>query len=132
MYENSFSPDTNYMEAFRLAVDKLVAQKMPVPWRNKAIEDLTDAYIEQTGETPDSEQLIRLANYILQDDLSDKLPDKVARTEYPILSRGQIKLRLKRERAGGGMANHTKCKKPSRSRKKGYSEKCVEIKYTHK
>ena len=118
MYASRFSPGTDYRKSFCLAVDKLVAKKMPVPWRNKAIEDLTDAYITQTGEIPDSDQLVRLANYILQDDFSDKLPDKVTRTEYPFLSRGQYKLRLKRERASGGMVNHTKCKKPSRSRKK--------------
>ena len=122
MYASSFTPGTDYKNAFRLAVDKLVATKMPVPWRNKAIEDLTDAYITQTGEIPDSDELVRLANYILQDDFSDRLSDKVSRTEYPILSRGQYKVRLRRERAGGGMANHTKCKKPCRSRKKTMKE----------
>ena len=114
MYANSFSPGTDYKKAFRLAVDTLTETKMPVPWRNKAITDLTDAYIEQTGETPDSKQLTRLANYILQDDLSEKFPDKVTRTEYPFLSRGQTKLRLNRERASGELVNHTKGKKPSR------------------
>ena len=50
-----------------MAVDKLVTIKMPVPWRNKAVEDFTEAYIIQTGETPDSGQLTRLANYIIHD-----------------------------------------------------------------
>ena len=114
MYANSFTPRMDYKEAFRLAVDELVLKKTPVPWRNKAITDLTDAYIIQTGETPDSKQLTRLANYILQDDLLEKSPDKVTWTEYPILSRGQLKLRHRRERVNGGMVNHTKGKKPSR------------------
>ncbi|ACV64123.1 hypothetical protein Dtox_3397 [Desulfofarcimen acetoxidans DSM 771] len=89
-----FCQVTDYARFFRLAVDKLVSNNMPLPWRNKAIEDLTDAYITQTGEMPDREQLARLANYILQDDFSERLPDKVSRTEYPILSRGQYKLRF--------------------------------------
>ena len=114
MYANSFVPGANYKKAFRLAVDKLVSTKMPVPWRNKAIEDLTDAYITQTGEIPDSRQLTRLANYILQDDLLEKSPDKVTLTEYPFLSRAQMKLRQRRERVNGGMVNYTKGKKPSR------------------
>ncbi|ACV62733.1 hypothetical protein Dtox_1887 [Desulfofarcimen acetoxidans DSM 771] len=118
MYAGRFLPGTDYIRSFRLAVDKLISTKMPVAWRIKSIEDLTDAYIAQTGEIPDSEQLTRLANYILQDDFSERLPDKVSCTEYPILSRGQYKLRLRREKASGEMANHTRCKKPGKSRKK--------------
>jgi len=118
MYANSFTPGTDYKKAFRLVVDDLVSTKMPVPWRNKAIEDLTDAYITQTGETPDSRQLIRLANYILQDDLSEKFPDKVSRTEYPILSRGQLKLRYKREVSCGTLIHYSKGRKPSSKKKR--------------
>ena len=114
----NFKLGTDYKKAFRRAVNELLEEKMPVVWKNKAVQDLTDAYITQTGEIPDSDQLHRLANYILRDDLANKMPDKVSRTEYPFLSRGQLKLRLKRERASGGMVNHTKCKKPSRSKKK--------------
>ena len=96
MYAGRFAPGTEYKTAFRLAVDALIETKMPVPWRNKAITDLTDAYIEQTGKTPDIPQLTKLANYILQDDLLDKSPDKVTQTAYPFLSRGQLKLRHRR------------------------------------
>ena len=131
MYANNFSPGTDYKTAFSLAVDELTETKMPVPWRNKAIEDLTDAYVIQTGETPDSGQLTRLANYILQDDLSEKLADKVTRTEYPFLSRGQIKVRLKREWASGEMVNYTKGKKPSRSRKKNYEGDILSYQISH-
>ena len=123
MYANKFR-SAAFKAVFCEAVDKLVERKMPVPWRNKAIQDITDAYIRQTGEVPDNTQLTRLANYILQDDLSDKLSDKVSRTEYPFLSRGQIRLRYRRELACGVMNQFTRGKRPSR--KKHYHAKGAE------
>ena len=114
MYAGKFAPGSEYKTAFRLAVDALIETKMPVPWRNKVITDLTDAYIKQTGETPDSPQLGKLANYILQDDLLDKSPDKVTQTAYPFLSYCQLRLRHRRERVWGELLHFTKGTKPSR------------------
>lgn len=99
MYEGKFLKGTNYKKAFQAEVSKLVEIEMPVQWRIKAIEELTEAYFKQTGELPESEELNRLADFILKDDLTDKHPDKVTNAEYPILSEGQVKLRLKREKA---------------------------------
>ncbi|MFT4413209.1 hypothetical protein ACLM5H_05035 [Fredinandcohnia humi] len=96
-YMEKFQLNSDYKKAFEEAVTELIEINMPVQWKNKAVQDLTDAYIEQTGEIPDSLQLQRLANYILHEELKDKHPDKVANTEYPILSDRQVIIRSKRE-----------------------------------
>lgn len=109
MYKDSFAPATDFKSAFVGAVDELLAADMPTPWRIKAVDDLTAAYLEQTGQRPDAYQLSRLADYILRDDLSDPHPDKVSNTEYPFLSEGQFKLRRVRENSSGeGVAKFTK------------------------
>jgi hypothetical protein len=82
---------------FAREVEDLVQTYMPTSWRCQAVQVITDAYIEQTGESPDPDQLTILADYILMDDLKDTHPDKVANTEYPILSDGQLRLRFRRE-----------------------------------
>lgn len=87
----------NHRRMFEREVEALVLTYMPTPWRCQAVQVLTDAYIEQTGETPDPDQLTILADYILMDDLKDTHPDKVANIEYPILSAGQLRLRFRRE-----------------------------------
>lgn len=96
LYAGKFNgPD--HRRVFVREVEALVLVYMPTPWRCQAVQALTDAYIEQTGESPDPDQLTILADYILMDDLKDTHPDKVANTEYPILSEGQLRLRFRRE-----------------------------------
>jgi hypothetical protein len=94
-YENIFLKGTNYKATFSGEVDKLVKQDLTDEFKNKIIQALTDAYIEQTGEIPDSYQLSRLATWLVEDKEND--PDKVTNTEYPILSESQLKLRKRRE-----------------------------------
>jgi hypothetical protein len=95
LYENTFAIGTSYKETFVQEVDKLVKQDLTVEFKNKLVQGLTDAYVEQTGKVPDSYELQRLATWIVEDKSRD--PDKVTNTEYPVLSAGQMKLRHRRE-----------------------------------
>jgi hypothetical protein len=95
LYENIFVRGTDYKNTFVHEVDKLVKQDLTVEFKNKLIQGLTDAYVEQTGEVPDSYELSRLATWLVEDKEND--PDKVTNTEYPVLSESQIKLRKRRE-----------------------------------
>jgi hypothetical protein len=100
----------NYKRTFIDEVDRLTARDLPVQVRLKVVDDLIEAYFTQTGEIPDSNQLTRLADYLLKDELTDRHPDKVTRTEFPILSGDQQRLRGRRERARdtSRMTNDTK------------------------
>ncbi|MBC9785930.1 hypothetical protein H1S01_15700 [Heliobacterium chlorum] len=102
-YAGRFLPGTDYERAFKEEVTQLVKRDMPLRWRNQEVEDLTEAYFEQSRKVPDSLQLFWLANYILRDDLKDRCPDKLTRTDFPFLSKGQTKLRMNRERPTGDM-----------------------------
>jgi hypothetical protein len=95
LYENTFQLGTNFKATFTEEVDKLIAQDLTVEFKNKLVQGITDAYVDQTGEVPDSYELTRLATWIVEDKSRD--PDKVTNTEYPVLSAGQIKLRQRRE-----------------------------------
>jgi hypothetical protein len=95
LYENIFSIGTDFKTTFSNEVDKLIAQDLTVEFKNKLVQGLTDAYVDQTGKVPDSYELERLATWIVEDKSRD--PDKVTNTEYPVLSQGQIKLRHRRE-----------------------------------
>lgn len=102
MYEFCFEGD--YKASFAKAVDDLIVLDLPLDFRIGHIDLLIEAYFHQTGHKPDAYQLERLANYILKEDLTDPHPDKVTRTEYPILNEGQYKLRSDRERSGGDVS----------------------------
>ncbi|WP_227255926.1 hypothetical protein [Bacillus thuringiensis] len=58
--------------------------------RAKEIKSLTDAYIEMIGELPDSDQLERLSDLLLYEELHDKDRMKVRNNEYPIMSERQL------------------------------------------
>ncbi|MGE9877946.1 hypothetical protein [Bacillus velezensis] len=66
------------------------AGKMTRQERIEAITALSDAYFDSTGEHPEQSALERMANLVLYEELSDSHPDKVARTEYPIMSDEQL------------------------------------------
>jgi hypothetical protein len=105
IYDGRFTGD--YKTAFSEAVNELLAvNDMPVNFRISAVTVLTEAYYEQTGKRPPSDTLAQLADFILRDDLRDKDPDKVTKTEYPFLSKDQIKLRKARE-FPSELENHT-------------------------
>lgn len=88
--EHEFTAGTNYKETFIEAVQALVQYKFPTPWRVEAVKLLTEKYVEQTGERPDSKMLTRLTNYILAEDFAKPEKNKVQTTEYPFLSKNQF------------------------------------------
>lgn len=78
----------DYKKVFVEMVDELIAlaPELTRDQRIAQVEFLTDAYVDQTGERPDSYQLHRLADVILREELSDPHPDKITRNEFPIMS----------------------------------------------
>lgn len=101
-YDGLFRPGTDYKKTFKEEVDKLLAEQIDAQTRRTyAANKLIEAYTIQTGTRPDGYQLYRLANFLMTDVLKDKNPDKVSRTEFPVLSQWQIKTRNNRERKPG-------------------------------
>lgn len=99
-YEGRFV-DGDYKEAFKEMVSRFLNMNPipPLEFRNKAVDILGEAYLKQVGESPDGVQLNLLGNWILVDDLKNPHPDKVTNTEYPIMNKGQLRTRHKRELA---------------------------------
>ncbi|MEH7116949.1 hypothetical protein V7128_05910 [Neobacillus vireti] len=102
LYENLFITG-NYKTTFSEEVDKLIKQDLTDDFKMKLIQTLTDAYINQTGKVPDSYELSRLTTWLVEDKTND--PHKVSKTEYPILSHDQIKLRRRRELSNDNIEN---------------------------
>jgi hypothetical protein len=71
--------------------------KLPRVERFKAVEDLTDEYINARGKRPEPAQLDRLATLCLYEEVTDPFPDKMARDEYPIMSADQAERRDDKE-----------------------------------
>lgn len=87
----------DYKAAFIEAVDDLIAEKIEDrSERMKAVYELTEKYIHRVGIRPDVSQLKRLADYILQEELTDSHPDKMTINDSPIMSATQEE----RRRAG--------------------------------
>lgn len=95
----------DYKSIFTHEVDKLTKQDLTVEFKNKLVQALTDAYIDQTGKVPDNFELSRLATWIIEDKSND--PDKVTNTEYPVFSTEQMKLRWRRESVSDGIEDAT-------------------------
>ena len=60
---------------------------------------LTERYLALNDKIPPVSVLDRLATLILQNELADRHPDKMARNEYPLLSDSQAEERYKVERS---------------------------------
>lgn len=95
-YINSF--DTiftgDYKVLFEKEVDRLIELHFEVKDRKRAVEFLTDRYIEETGKRPLGSQLERLASHLLYESLEgDTRRDKMTIEEYPITTDQQIKRR---------------------------------------
>jgi hypothetical protein len=77
------------IEQFNEAIDALwtrtKAGLLPREARFKAIEEMTDKYIEASGKLPDTAQLDRLATLCLYEEVTDDTPYRIANTEYPIM-----------------------------------------------
>ncbi|MEV2661799.1 hypothetical protein ABNC42_14930 [Paenibacillus larvae] len=88
----------NDREAFNEAVAELIEKDIADrEERIKAVEALTDAYVDSTGQEPSAAQLERLTDYILLEEINDNSSDKVTQSEYPFFSDRQLERRYKRE-----------------------------------
>ncbi|WP_338433202.1 hypothetical protein [Clostridium tyrobutyricum] len=66
--------------------------------KNNTVKDITDYYYRQSGGYQcKPEMLAALADFILDDTLTNKDIDKVKNTEYPFLSYRQMKRRKQRD-----------------------------------
>lgn len=64
--------------------------------RIELVTNYTEQYFELEGMYPKSSKLQELADLLLMEELTNSHPDKVARTEYPILTGKQLVRRQKR------------------------------------
>lgn len=93
-----FKPKTDYKKAFEEAVNEIIDKNIEDRTeRIRAIDALIDEYVDAIGSAPDPKQLERLADYILREELLDRNPHKVRKTEYPIFTEAQLKRRRNRE-----------------------------------
>lgn len=65
--------------------------------RIELIRSITDDYVTNHGELPDAAELERLADAILDEELTDQSSRKIANVEYPHQNAGQRKRRSLRE-----------------------------------
>lgn len=59
------------------------------------IEMWTEVYYQVKGKMPERYELVKLADWLLADELKDKSRSKVQKKEYPILSKSQIERRFR-------------------------------------
>ncbi|MGM0846874.1 MAG: hypothetical protein ACQEUT_18100 [Bacillota bacterium] len=69
--------------------------------RIRRIDELCESYTVATRQKPDSYQLVRLADYILKEELTDKDSNKSKKVEYNFHSEDQELRRDKKETALG-------------------------------
>lgn len=90
-----------YIEEFELWAEELLeisASALPSDEeRVKQVDDRLEEYFSTVGTMPKVKVLNDLANYILSGELKNKDVDKVTNTEYPILSKTQLKRRLRKQ-----------------------------------
>lgn len=97
---------SNYKAELIEAIEELKkgAASLTREQRIERAQEITDAYVEQTGERPDPSALSRLADVILLEELSSKKSNKMSEPEYPIMSDRQKESRSigKRRRSKDG------------------------------
>lgn len=84
------------------AILKLVDEEGVAPSheiRNEIIETVFDAFIAQTKKVPSGVQVQRLANWLLLEEMTNNHPDKVSNTEFPFMTKRQLRTRYRREMA---------------------------------
>lgn len=88
---------TEYKEAFTDKAVELSKTKLKDcpnrEVRHEQVETMIEQYMEVTGNKPSSYILSKLGDYLLIEALKDADVDKVANTEYPVLSHTQLKRR---------------------------------------
>ena len=88
--------------------------------RRDIIQTLFSSYIEQTGKVPKGNQVQRLANWMLVENLTDPRPDKVAIEPFPFMSKRQLRTRHFRERPSDSISktrSHDDSEKPAKKRR---------------
>lgn len=84
-------PAFDYKTEFHDAVTDLIAEDITDRGeRMAAVHALTEAYVDSVGKPPAAEELTRLSDYILREELTDKRRNKVQDEEYPFLSESQL------------------------------------------
>lgn len=120
MTQPRFRGNLDYKTEFSAVIsgmfDNLIADRQA---RIAAVQALVEEYFVCVGEVPEGSELDRLADLILNEELTDKHPDKVTRTEYPFLSESQFARRRNNEtsldRAAESLdANGVDHRKPTR------------------
>ncbi|CDQ21751.1 hypothetical protein [Halobacillus karajensis] len=96
---NSYRSAYSTAIGFGNIVDDIIKRfkNTPVSERNVAVDQIAEEYLKKYGTKPDSYNLSKLANLILQDDLSNPDPYKVQNTEYNFHSKNQEGHRRRRE-----------------------------------
>lgn len=65
--------------------------------RIAAVQQVLALCCETAGHFPEQELLQQVGDYLLSEELQDRHPDKVTRSEYPFFSEWQLETRRKRE-----------------------------------
>ncbi len=95
-FKNLNKSDAEYSEIIYNVL--LEADSYSTAERIVITQDITDSYREQYGEELKPHFLEALANFILNDVLTDKRVNKVTYEDFPILSDRQLYRRERRER----------------------------------
>jgi hypothetical protein len=107
--------------------------ELPRELRLVKIEQLTEDYYAKTGEMPDVNQLERLSDLCLYEELTDSNPDKMTANGYPFMSEYQFDRRDSRESSVGeaidnSAADGRKHYKPTRRTRSDYENRFVDKK----
>lgn len=86
-------------DVFEKEVDKWEEElrDLPLSHRHDVVNYVCESYVLMHGKKPDSYQLMRLANVLLLEVLSNPDTYKMQNEEYPVLSIPQQKRRSRRE-----------------------------------
>lgn len=88
----------NYREEFEQRVTLFLEDVEPNRTKRIAMIDaMINDYVTRYGESPPSDQLERLADAIMHEEITDRHPDKMSRAEFPIMSQRQLERRHDRE-----------------------------------
>lgn len=97
----------DYRKKFEEETTKLIEQNIyNRDVRMNAINELINRYVSETGERPASEQLDRLSDYILREELTDTRKSKSRLNEYPFLSADQFAYRNARQAPFSAASTH--------------------------
>lgn len=84
------------MNEFKQKAEVLISTIPPLEERKKQIEELNEECYQKLGKFLSSDILNMLGDWLLHEYHSDKTPNKADLTEYPILSKYQIKRRSRK------------------------------------